>query len=327
MSISWTLFFMLLCFVGEAFFAGAETGVLSVSRVRLMHFVRNGLKSAKILASYLDNMQHFVVTVNVGCNLSNVILSTLSASAAHLLFPRHPEIQVLWACVVVVMVLFFSEFLPKLFFTTRPLRRTLLVMDTFRVVDWLLYPLTRLVFLLTSHFVPKNPDEKQEAFITRELIQEVVSDPKDGSQISPMERLMINRVLGLQAQTAAQIMTPTEKLISVKEGDSLTKCFDTVRTSDDYHGRLPVLSSDGKRCVGIFTVLDVFAIRADIGKASVKSFMRPPLFVSPDLKADDILPLMRKNRQHVAVVRDTTGAMLGIITEESILNLLTGTLD
>ena len=325
MSVTWHLFFMLLCIAGEAFFAGTESGVLCVSRVRLMHFVRNGLKSATILASYLDNMQHFVVTVLVGCNLSNVILSTLSASVAHILFPGHPWVQVLWACVVVCMVLFFSEYLPKLFFTTRPLRRTLLVMDAFRVMDRLLYPITRLVFLLTSRFGPVDAKGGQQSLITREFIQDVVSDPKDGAQITPMERLMINRVLDLQSQTAAQVMTPLEEVVSLTENDPLTTCFDTVRTSNT-HARLPVFSADKKRCVGVFTVLDVFVLRANIKKASVNAFIRPPLFVNADMKADDLLPLMRRNRQHMAIVRDTKDNVLGIITEEDILNILTGNL-
>ena len=324
MSVTGYLFFMLLCLIGEAFFAGTESGVLCVSRVRLMHFVRNGMKSATILASYLDNMQHFVVTVLVGCNLSNVILSTLSASVAHILFPGLPLMQVLWACAVVCMVLFFSEYLPKLFFTTRPLRRTLLVMDVFRVMDRLLYPITRLVFLLTSRFAPASA-AGQEAFITREFIQDVVSDPKDGAQITPMERLMINRVLDLQSQTAAQVMTPLEKVVILTEHDPLTKSFETVRASD-YYARLPVFSADRKRCVGVFTVLDVFTLRANIKKASVSAFTRPPLFVSADMKADDILPLMRKNRQHMVFVRNANSAVLGIITEEDILNVLTGNL-
>jgi len=325
MSVAWYLFFMLLCFAGEAFFAGTESGVLCVSRVRLMHFVRNGLKSATILASYLDNMQHFVVTVLVGCNLSNVILSTLSASLAHILFPGLPLVQALWACGVVGMVLFFSEYLPKLFFTTRPLRRTLLVMDVFRVMDRLLYPITWLVFKLTSRFGPVEAQGQQQSLITRKFIQEVVSDPKDGAQITHMERLMINRVLDLQLQTAAQVMTPLEKVISVTEGDSLAACFEAVRAAD-YHARLPVFSADKKRCVGVFTVLDVFVLRANIKNASVNAFMRPPLFVSADMKADDLLPLMRRNRQHMAIVRDPEAHVLGIITEEDILNVLTGNL-
>jgi len=315
---------MVLCFAAVAFFAGAETGVLCVSRVRLMHFVHNGLKSAAILASYLDNMQHFLVTVLVGHNLFNVILSTLSASVTRTLFPTRPLFQALWACAVACMLLFFCEYLPKLFFTTRPLRRTLMIMDVFRVMDKLLYPLTRLTALLTSRFVPASA-AGGPSFITRELIQDVVSDPKDGARITPIERQMINHVLDLQSQTAIQVMTPLESVTFVTENEPLAECFGTMRTSG-YHARLPVFSEDRKRCVGVFTVLDVFAVRTHIGHASVKSFTRPPLFVSPEMKADDLLPLMRKNRQHMAIVRDAEGAVLGIITEENILGILTGNL-
>jgi len=320
-SAAWYFFLMGLCFAAVGFFAGAETGVLCVNRARLMHFVRNGLKSATVLAAYLDNMQHFVVTVLVGLNLFNVALSTLSANAAKLLFPGRALPQALWACAVAGLLLFFCEYLPKLFFTTRPLRRTLLVIHAFQAMDRALLPVTRLVAALTSRFVP-DASKKPQALITREFIREVVNDPKDGAQISPVERLMIKHVLDLQSQTAAQIMTPLGKVVSVTEGAPLATCFDTVRASD-YHARVPVFSADRKRCVGVFAVLDVFAIRADLRKATVNAFMRQPLFVGADTKADDILPLMRKNRQHMAIVRDAEGAVLGIITEDTILNMLT----
>lgn len=325
MSVVWYLALMALCFAAVGFFAGTETGVLCVNRARLMHFVRNGLKSATVLASYLDNMQHFVVTVLVGLNLFNVALSTLSASAAHILFPGRGLYQTLWACAVAGVLLFFCEYLPKLFFTTRPLRRTLLVIHVFQAMDRLLFPVTRLVSALTSRFVPDG-SKKAQSLITREFIQEVVSDPKDGAQISPVERLMIKRVLDLQSQTAEQVMTPIERVVSATEHDPLTACFDLVRVSD-YHARLPVFSEDRKRCVGVFTVLDVFSIRPDMRKASVNAFMRPPLFVGAEMKADDILPLMRKNRQHMVIVRDAACSVLGIITEDTILNMLTGNLE
>ncbi|MCL2104624.1 MAG: CBS domain-containing protein, partial [Kiritimatiellaeota bacterium] len=141
----------------------------------------------------------------------------------------------------------------------------------------------------------------------------------------PLERQGTIRVLDLQLQTAGHVMIPIGKVIFVTENEPLTACFEAVRRCAT-HGRLPVFSADGKRCVGVFTVLDVFAIRAEVKHASVRAFMRPPLFVRADTKADDLLPLMRKNRQHMAIVRDGGGAVLGIITEETILNVLTGNL-
>jgi len=320
MSIRLHLILMAFCFIASAFFSGTESGVLSVSPARLLHLVRNGLTSATILSKYIKDLQHFLATILVGNNLFNVMLSTLSARVAHLLFPGHHLDQMLWACLIAGMLLVFSEYLPKLFFTTRPLRRTLRVVWVFQSVERILWPLTQLVLLLTRWFVPRS-GQTPEFLVTREYIQDVVSDPNDGSRLTTVERQMIHRVLALQSKTAQQIMTPLDQVIHTKEQASLQTCFRKVQESG--YGRLPVFSEDGTRCVGIFTTLDVFTLNADIATAQVGAFMRPPLFVQADTKADDLLPLMRKSRQHMAIVRDGEQKVLGLITEENILGQLT----
>jgi len=54
--------------------------------------------------------------------------------------------------------------------------------------------------------------------------------------------------------------------------------------------------------------------------------MRPPIFVDAQMPADDLLPLMRKKRQHLVLVRNNQRAVLGIITTENIMNVLTGSI-
>jgi CBS domain containing-hemolysin-like protein len=94
-------FFLLgCCFLLVAFFAGIETGVLCVSRMRLIHLVRNGVRAAKTLSFFVTHIQRFIATVLVGCNLFNVILSVLSASLATRLFPQNNGLQTAWAMVV-----------------------------------------------------------------------------------------------------------------------------------------------------------------------------------------------------------------------------------
>lgn len=313
-------------FLAVAFFEGMESGVVCLNHARLMHLVRTGSKGAKLLSTYLADMQRFLTTIQVGCNLSAVVLSTLSAGLAQMWFPGSNFLQAVWGTAMAFMVLFFSEYLPKLFFTTRPLRRTLMVARLFFVAEKLLSPLTVLVLFLTDWLVPKGKGGSEQRFLmTREYIQNVVSDPRDGSRITAVERLMINRVLALQSQTAAQVMTPLSRVTRTTAQAALSACFQKVR--DSGHVRLPVFSEDGAACVGVFSALDVLDIAADPLQVRVRDFMRPPLFVSADLRADDVLPLMRKSRQAMAVVRSAPdGAVLGIITEENILRSLTGSL-
>jgi CBS domain containing-hemolysin-like protein len=326
MSVELYILLLPLCFLAVAFFEGMESGVVSINHARLMHLVRLGSKAAILLSEYLSDMQRFLATILVGSNLMAVVLSTLSAGLAQTWFPGNSVLQAVWGTAMAFMVLFFSEYLPKLFFTTRPLRRTLLVARTFYVVEKLLMPLTVLVLYLTKWLVPKNRNPSdQRFFMTREYIQNVVSDPKDGARITAVERLMINRVLTLQTQTVLQVMTPLARVSRTTEQATLSDCYRQVR--DSGHVRLPVFSEDGARCVGVLNALDVLSSTPEPGQARAGEFMRLPFFVNGDMHADDVLPLMRKNRQPMALVRSAQGgAVLGIITEENILNALTGNL-
>lgn len=317
---------MILCAIASAFFSGTESGLLTINHARLMHLVRNGSKAAKLLNTYVSDMQRFLATILVGNNLVNVVLSTLSASLAQMLMPRHVGLQTVWATAVAFLMLIFCEYLPKLFFTTRPLRRTLMVAGVFYVVGKVLAPLASFVLFLTKWLVPKNRSASDSRFfMTREYIQNVVSDPRDGSRITAVERLMINRVLTLQALTAAEVMTPLSRVTSTTEQDTLSACFQKVR--DSGHVRLPVFGAGGATCVGVLNALDVLYSAPDPEQARVRDFMRPPLFVNGDVRADDVLPLMRKNRQPLILVRNgPEGAVLGIMTEENVLSALTGSL-
>jgi len=315
-----------LCFMASAFFSGTESGMLSISHARLMHLVRAGLEPAKVLNGYLSDMQRFLATILVGNNLVNVMLSTLSASLAQTCLPGHHVFQTVWATAMAFMMLFFCEYLPKLFFTTRPLRRTLMVVRFFYVVEKLLSPLTELVLWLTQWLVPKNRNASNQRFLmTREYIQNVVSDAKDGSRITAFERLMINRVLSLQSQTAAQLMTPLSRVTKTTGQVPLRVCYQLVR--DSGHVRLPVFSEDGARCVGVLNVLDVLTDSPDPDKTLACECMQAPFFVSADERADDVLPLMRKHHKPMALVRAAgSDAVLGIVSEENILFALTGSL-
>ena len=326
MSVELHIAAIIVCCMGSAFFSGTESGMLSINHARLVHLVRAGSKTARILNGYYADMPRFLAAVLVGNNLVNVMLSTLSASTAQLCFPGQRAAQTAWALVVAVMMLFFCEYLPKLFFTTRPLRRTLIAIRPFFVMEKLLTPLTVFVLWLTQWLTPKNRKGSDPRFLmTREYIQNVVSDAKDGSRITAFERLMINRVLTLQSKTAAQVMTPLTRVSKTTEEAPLSVCYRLVR--DSGHVRLPVFSKQGSRCVGVLNVLDVLNLAPDPDKTRACDCMQPPCFVSAGERADDVLPLMRKNRQPMVLVRAAGGdVVLGIITEENVLFALTGSL-
>ena len=73
-----------------AFFAGVETGFLSVPRVRLLSLVRQSAPRAKRLAKVLGDMSRVLTTLLVGNNLASVLFSTATAALGTRLFSDMP---------------------------------------------------------------------------------------------------------------------------------------------------------------------------------------------------------------------------------------------
>ncbi len=325
MNIPFNIIGILLGFAGSAFFSGLEIGVISVRRARLLHYVRDGLKAALRLEEYLLNSQKFVGSILVGNNLSNVLVSTLSAAFGKELFKGSSSLQSVWALFMAVTMLIFCEFIPKLVFESRPLRRTLPLVSFFSHFERLLSPITTLVLFCTQWVIPRESRKSESRFvITREFLHEVVADRECGAQITAIERIMIKRVLALQSHTAGEIMTPLADVCKVSESTPLKECYDVVRQCD--HVRLPVFNDKGTDCVGVLHVLDVLVFTPDPELTLAGKYAQPPFFVDDAVRADDLLPLMRLNKQPMAFVRNSDAVVIGIVTEANILGLLTDNL-
>ena len=316
-----------LCMLGCSLFSGIEAGMLSLNRARLIHWVKRGIKPARLLMTYINDMQGFLSTILVGNNLVNVTLSTLSASLAHRLFAgsaRAGTWQSLWAAAMALSILYFCEYLPKLLFRRRPLRRTVQACKVFYYADLALRPLTRLVIFVTQWLMPdKGEDAEHNRFMmTREYLENVVSDRRRGADISAFESIMIRRVLALQTVRASAIMTPMARVAKVREDAPLRQCFNLVRETG--HVRIPVVSRDGHRCVGVLNVLNELIADADPDKTRAGSCKQTAFFVRDKEPADNLLCIMRRRHTRVLFVEHfKTHKVLGIVTEETIMKILT----
>lgn len=320
------LFLLLLfCMALFGFFSGIESGMRAINRARLLHWAKNGIKPAILLHRYLDDMQRFLATVLVGNNLTNVTISILTASLAGDLFAgaRHPLVGgAVWEGFIAISILYFCEYLPKLLFTNRPLRRTVQACRFFRYCDRLLAPVTNLMLWITRWLtLPTDRENGNKPFLlSREYFVNVITDRKSGADISALESVMIRKVFDLQNVKAADIMTPIRQVTKVSEETPLSICFQLVR--DSGHIRLPVLSSDGTRWLGMVDAFRELADGAtpDSDKPAGKC-VRPLFFVRGDEPADNLLPRMRRKRSPMLFVRDSkTGEVIGILTEATILD-------
>ena len=309
-----------LCVLASAFFAGIETGVISMNRLRLLHRARLGSRNAKIISGYLREPDRLLGTTLVGCNLMSVILSTLATDIGA---PFGGAGIGAAAAFTTLILLLFGEFLPKSWFGSRPLERCVPAAPLLRFFELLFKPLSKLLMLSTS-WTKGRKEPPREAFITRENLRWLAKDSEAGGQISPLENLMIGRVLSLQLRTAAEVMTPISQVRTLRPDATLGDAADLARSS--HHMKFPVMTPDGARCVGVLNVRDVLGHVTDRPNAKALPHVRAPFYVKADVRADDVLPLLRRARRRMAIVRDKSGRILGILTVAGLLRFVVGKL-
>lgn len=311
------------CVVSTAFFAGIETGVISINRLRLLHRARLGSKNAKLISGYLRNPDRLLGTTLVGCNLMSVIVSTLSSEIGD--HAGGNTGVTIATAVTTLLLLLFGEFLPKAWFGSRPIERCIPAAPVLRFTEILFLPFSKALLFLTSWTKDKDAEKKSDgAFVTRENLRWLASDSEAGGQISPLENLMVGRVLSLQLKTAGEIMTPLARVITLDADSTLGNAADLARKS--HHMKFPVMTTDHSRCTGILYIEDVLAHITDTPGKPISPHVRKPLYIRPDVRADDVLPLLRRGRHNIAVVRDRSGKILGIITVAGILRFIVGKL-
>lgn len=196
-----------------AFCAGAETGFLSVSRERVLHLSRAGGRKAKMLQKILSDMPCTMTTLLIGNNLAAVAYSSASAALAIELLGDMRMGRIAWSVASALLVLYASEFMPKMLCAARPLRACLKLVRVYRVLAAALYPLVAVVVWMTSIIVSRK-DQKYR--LTGNDLMRILRDRKDGVVISDFESALIGRIIA--CRVAKKPVTPEALLSAVRAG-------------------------------------------------------------------------------------------------------------
>jgi len=187
----------LLSLALAALCAGAETGYLSVSRERILHLAREGGRKAALVQRALSDLSRTTTMLLIGNNIASVTYSTTTAALSASLFAEGSVGSLVWSFLAAFTVLYVSEFMPKLLFAARPLRRILLVADAVEAMSFALRPLTFAAMKLTDIFMPRR-DEKYR--LTSADLLRILQDRKDGVCLSDLESALITRIIVLRVK-------------------------------------------------------------------------------------------------------------------------------
>jgi CBS domain containing-hemolysin-like protein len=171
--------------------------------------------------------------------------------------------------------------------------------------------------------VPAPPKESQVH--SPDEIDMLIEEGQQAGVIQPDEATYARAVFELSDKKVRDVMVPREKVVSVSLNAKPDDILETARMSA--HTRMPVWEGEPDRIVGIVNTKDLFHIFSLMNLVILEDAMYPALYVDPDVSLGGALKLFRRERRQMAIVRDSEGRFLGILTLEDIIEEIVGEIE
>jgi len=315
------LLLLLGSLLGSAFFSGCETGLMTVSRVRLSLLARQGDRRVERLLALRGELDDAILTCLVGTNLSNVLASAVAtALLTAALGPRGEPVAVAAASLVLVI---FGEILPKVLYREYAERLTLASLEPLRGFRALIWPV-RTGLRAYSRLLQRlgGADEEHGMGLDRTALAALLSsddpDPRERRFQAAMDRF-----LRLSTRQVAELMRPLDEVVSVPEDITLDAALAVASRSG--FSRLPVRGT-GDDLVGYLLVRDLLLAEGTAaGDRPVPvDLVRALLLVDAALSPYELFEELHSRDAQLAAVVDAAGRALGIITLEDLIEKVTG---
>ena len=307
------VFFILL----EAFFSGSELALVSVNRAKLSILA----KRDKILKDFLEDSESYVTLTLFGYTFSIVLATTfytffwLKLSAEK--FPFLKGFEPLLAETLLVFTLVFGEIIPKSVFLSNAEFLTPIVVKILYPLKKFFQPIVKSSKFI-SDIIAKLFKEKSK-HLSREEIINLLTEGR--VNLSKTKRFLIANILSFNERRISEIVKPIYEVVTISENATVGQAAEKIKESG--YSRLPVYATTLQNIVGYIQAYDLLKAKKN---EPIKKYLRPIRIIGEFERLRDVLDKLIGEKEHIALVVDERGIVIGIITLEDIVEEITGEL-
>lgn len=330
--------------VGTALFVAAEFSLVSLDRPMVERAVQGGDRRATGVLEAVRSLSTQLSGAQVGITLTTLVVGFLiEPSLATLLAPvlapvltdlgvRADPDTVAGVAVAVGLVLatvfsmVFGELLPQNLGISVPLATAKVVAGPQRAFTRAASPLIGLLNGSANRFlrvVGVEPVEELSSARAPEELAALVRRSAQAGTLDAQTAAILTRSLDFSAHTAADVMTPRVRAVTVNRDETAADVVRLARRSG--HSRFPVLQDDVDDVVGVVhlkaAVAVPLALRAQV---PVSRLMVDALRVPETVRLDPLLLTLRQQGFQLAVVLDEYGGTAGVVTLEDVIEEIVG---
>ncbi len=326
----------------NGFFVTAEFALLASRRSRIEQLGAEGDRRARHVLAGLSELTLMLAGAQLGITMCSLGLGAVAEPAVAGIIEgvlgetltlsdttRHVIAFSIALSIVVFLHMVVAEMAPKSWAIAHPEKSALLLARPFRFFVSLFRPIIRMLnglANLTVKAVGVEPqDERAMAHSPSDLLLLIEESAGHGG-IAAEEHELLARSLELSGLTASDAMTVRRDIVAV--GAEVTA--DMVAAEAHRTGRTRVVVHEGDldHVRGFVHAKDVLRLANDTWSSTQAGSLTRPIMVTPEHHGlEDLLLEMRTRRQHISLVVDEHGMVLGLVTLEDVIEELIGDFD
>lgn len=310
--------FCILLVAFSAYFSSAESAYARANKIRLKNFAEDGNKKAKRALSIANRFDKALVTILIGNNIVNSSCSAIATLAVIDFLGE--ENTLLTTAVTTVVILLFSEILPKNFANANSDRTALAYSGSLGALMKIFTPIA-FVFSKLSDFITKLFGGGDDARITEEDLETIIDSVEESGSLDEEQTDLLQGAVEFTKTPVEDVMTMREDIVGVDIHDDPAAILETVKTTG--FSRLLVYDGDVDHVVGVLSVREYLRTYLRRGNVNIRRVLLTPKFASPDAAIDDLFSEMSASKQQFLVVRDGK-TTVGIATIEDFLEEIVG---
>ncbi len=325
----------------NAYFVATEFALVAVRNTQIELWVAEGRRGAQSAAAAIGSLDDAIAATQLGITIASIALGFVGEPVlARLIAPVlgalgvaavaavHSVAIALAFAIVTFLHVVVGELAPKAIALQHPGRvalafsRPLLVFArVFRPVLWLMNGAGNLLV----RAIGVQPAGQAQSVHSAEELSLLVSESRAAGELRPYAGRILGNVFRLSRTRVRDVMVPRERVVAIDRSIDSDALLDLIKESG--FTRIPVYDGVFEQVIGILHTKDLFQVYADRRVVILEDAVRPATFVPSDLSLVNALRRFRRGRQHLAIVRDEGGPVLGVCTLEAVLEEIVGEIE
>ena len=325
--------------LANAFFVATEFSLVSARKTRLDEMIRAGNRKATLARRAIQSLARYISATQLGITLTSLGLGWVGEPAVaqllHGAFASLPPVlsavtthtiaSIIAFTLITMLHITFGELVPKAVALVHPEVVASWTAPVLIGFAWVMAGPIAVLKGISNRVLALagiKPPGEEDRLHSPEEIRMLVEQSEEGGTLLKGDARMLEGVFEFSEKTAQEVMTPRTQMIGLAADIDIEAAADEVAA--ERRSRYPVYTDSLDEIVGVVHAKDVLTALRSRPKETVRSIMRPPLFVPGTREVEDVLADMKRLKVHLAIVLDEYGGTAGLVTMEDLLEEIVG---